>query len=519
MSRTHFPHPSRPGACTRPPLVRRPWLTTGAWLVATVLAACGGGGGTTGDASNLALASSGSSSGTGSTSGSTTSAGGTSSGGASGTPIATAGSCSTATASASANRVIQADPSNYLARVRALVPGDTLVLAPGTYDDASDAPGLPLFNLNGTPTQPIVITGPESGARPLIVGRADYNTVRLSNSSHIVVRNLEIDSRNLGGVGVAAQGLAHHVTIENLVIRGVGGSQGIVGISTVGSPTWNWVICGNTIIGAGTGMYLGNSDGTSPFIAGLIERNLIRDTIGYNIQIKHQIERPALAGMPTTPQRTVIRHNVFTKSSNSATGSNARPNLLVGHFPTTGIGSDDLYEIYGNFFYQNPTEALFQGEGNIAFYANVLVNDTGDAVNIQPHNDVPKSIHVFGNTILATGSGIRITGGATGYAQRAFGNAVFAASPLSGGEQRDNVTASRASAATYLNAPDAPLGSFDAFPRAGALRGTAVDVSSATGFTDFGKDFGGHSRDWTLRGAYAGEGANPGWLPKLEIKP
>ena len=162
MSHTAFPLRSSPGACTRPPLVRRPWLATGAWLVATVLAACGGGG-TAGDASNLALASSGSPSGTGSTSGSSTSSGGTTSGGASGTPIATAGSCSTATASASANRVIQADPSNYLARVRALVPGDTLVLAPGTYDDPSDVPGLPLFDMNGTPTKPIVITGPRAG--------------------------------------------------------------------------------------------------------------------------------------------------------------------------------------------------------------------------------------------------------------------------------------------------------------------------------------------------------------------
>lgn len=496
-------------------------LAGGALLAAAALAACGGGGGQASESTALALASAGSVTGTGSASGSGTGSSGTSgsstSAGTSGTPITASVSCSTA--NASANRVIQADPSNYLARVRALVPGDTLVLAPGTYDDPSDVPGLPLFNLNGTPTQPIVITGPESGTRPLLLGRSTHNTVRLSNASYVVVRNLEIDGRDLGGAGVAAQGTAHHVTLENLVIRGVGGDQQIVGISTVGSPTWNWAICGNTIIGAGTGMYLGNSDGTSPFVAGLIERNLVRDTIGYNIQIKHQIDRPAVAGMPTTPQRTTIRHNVFAKSGNSSTGSMARPNLLVGHFPTSGNGSEDHYEIYGNFFYQNPTEALFQGEGNIAFYANLLVNDSGDAVNIQPHHDVPKSIDVFGNTVLAKGSGIRITGGAAGYAQRSFGNAVFAASPLSGGEQRDNVTAGRASASNFLNAPDVPLGSFDAYPRVGTLRGSAIDVSPASGFGGFDRDFAGQARDWTLRGAYAGEGANPGWLPKLEIKP
>ena len=77
----------------------------------------------------------------------------------------------------------------------------------------------------------------------------------------------------------------------------------------------------------------------------------------------------------------------------------ARPSLLVGHFPLTGAGRNDVYEIYGNFFWQNPTEALFQGEGNIALYDNVFVNDFGDAVNIQPQLDVPWMIRIFDNML------------------------------------------------------------------------------------------------------------------------
>ena len=84
------------------------------------------------------------------------------------------------------------------------------------------------------------------------------------------------------------------------------------------------------------------------------------DTIGYNMQIKHQNPRPTNIGMPTGPSKTIIRHNVFSKADNSI-GSSPRPNLLVGHFPLSGPGVDDVYEIYGNFFYQNPTEALFSG--------------------------------------------------------------------------------------------------------------------------------------------------------------
>ena len=54
-------------------------------------------------------------------------------------------------------------------------------------------------------------------------------------------------------------GSTHHVTIENLNIVNYGADQQVVGISTKG-PAWNWTIRGNRIVGAGTGMYLGNSD-------------------------------------------------------------------------------------------------------------------------------------------------------------------------------------------------------------------------------------------------------------------
>ena len=58
-----------------------------------------------------------------------------------------------------------------------------------------------------------------------------------------------------------------------------------------------------------------------------------------------------------------------------------------------GRGAEDDYAIYGNFFYQNRNEALFQGEGNVALYGNLFVNDYGDAVRIQPHNDIPRRRH------------------------------------------------------------------------------------------------------------------------------
>ena len=415
-------------------------------------------------------------------------------------------------------RTIHADPANYLALLPTLRPGDTLVLAPGPYDNPDAPPGLPIFDLHGTAAAPITITGPETGPRPVFVGRATHNTVRIANASHIVVRNLDIDGRNLGGDGVNGQGPSHHITLENLGIRGIGPVQGVVGISTNRAPAWYWTIRGCAIVGAGTGMYLGNSDGRNPFVAGIIERNLVRDTLGYNVQIKHQVTWPELPGLPAGRTVTIIRDNVFSKAANGSTGPQARPNLLVGDVPPSGRGSANGYEIYRNFFFQNPAEALVQAEGNVAFYANLLVNDMGGAVNVQPHHGLVRDVLILGNTIVASGHGISIRGGDPGHAQRVVGNAVFATVPTAGGTASANVVGSRAEAARYLVAPSSAATQRDFRPQPRALHAAAPDVRDYAGLAERDRDFDGHPRDWKIRGAL-GSDARGAWLPKVEFKP
>jgi len=217
--------------------------------------------------------------------------------------------------------------------VAALAPGDTLLLLPGNY------PPLKLANLRGAPGHCIIITG-STGDRPtIILGESGNKTVEIIDSSYIVISNLVIDSRGLPGAhGIKASASAHppthHIVLDGNLIIGAGASQQTDGITTK-TPTWNWVIRRNTIIAAGTAIYLGDSDGTAPFIAGLIEDNVVLDPIGYGMQIKHQIERPALAGMPEADQITVIRNNVFKKDGRPSPDGD-RPNLLVGGFPRLG---------------------------------------------------------------------------------------------------------------------------------------------------------------------------------------
>lgn len=328
---------------------------------------------------------------------------------------------------------IVAGPDDYLAQLPRLVAGDHLRLVAGDYRR-----GLPLHDLAGRADAPIIIEG-DGGARPRFLARRGANTVSLVNVRHVVIRNLELDGQHLPVDGVKAEGhgdFADFVTLADLYIHDHDASQQNVGISTK-CPAHGWVIRGNRIERVGTGLYLGDSDGGKPFVAGVIEGNQVRDTVGYNLQIKHQKSRP---GDGTARFQTIIRHNVFAKAG-ATPGPNARPNVLLGHFPPTGAGSEDRYLVYGNLFLHNPSEALLQAEGRVAIYDNVFVNGSGDAIHIQPHNDVPRDMDIFSNTVLASGTGIRVrqAEGAP-YRQRVRYNVVAASVPLSGGDALDNVT-------------------------------------------------------------------------------
>jgi hypothetical protein len=412
-------------------------------------------------------------------------------------------------------RTIQATPSNYRSLIAGLLPGDRLLLAAGTYGH------LPLHGKNGEPGKCIVIEGPASGSPALFTGSDSWNIISLKDASYITLRNLSLDGLGKSGDGVKAEATAvsvHHVLIEGLSFKNFNAVQGVA-ISTK-APAWNWVVRGTTITSTYTGMYFGNSDGQDETANFLVEHNLVHGTLGYNVQFKHQLGRNTSIGMPSTGT-TIIRHNTFSKETGSITGPDARSNLLVGHWPLSGAGSSDIYQIYGNVFYQNPTEALFQGEGNLAFHDNLLVNRTSYGVNIQPHNSVPRRIDIYNNTVVVgSGTGIRIAGADAAYTQRVVGNAVFAPTPLTGGQQSNNVTGTYAAASTYLNNPMAALGSgLDLYPKTGQLQGTAIDHSVFSGLLEYDRDFNGRSRVATYRGAYSGDGVNPGWTPAMAIKP
>jgi hypothetical protein len=134
----------------------------------------------------------------------------------------------------------------------------------------------------------------------------------------------------------------------------------------------------------------------------------------------------------------------------------ARPSLLVGHLPLAGPGARDRYLVSGNVLIDNPSEALFQGEGNIVLYKNLLFNPRGEGVRIQPHNHLPREVAVFNNTIVAAALGIEFSGGEPGFARLFEHNLVYGNPPTHSEVPGDNVTGAydRARAAFVRLDPD-----------------------------------------------------------------
>ncbi len=413
---------------------------------------------------------------------------------------------------------VQADPTNYQQQLGTLKPGDTLHLAAGHYT------WLALSNLNGTSSSWITVTGPAASPPTAVIDAGTdgcCNIVEITNSSFLAVENLLIDGHHVDGAfGISAKNgtsnLVHDVRIEDCALVNMDGSgdQDNCGISTK-TPTWGWIIRHNVVTGAGTGLYLGNSDGTDPFVGGLIEDNLVQDPIGYCMEIKWQQPRPTVPGMPTQPTTTIVRNNVWIKDDQPSPLGD-RPNVLFGGFPASGAGSQDRYEMYGNLFYHNPRESLFQASGRVTVHDNIFVDAPANRAILFRNHDLPLELaYAYNNTIYGTSIGIDF-GSAAPQGDGVVGNLIFAATPITGTitNQHDNLTDVQASAGQYVNHPSTTLGQMDFYPLPGKCQGSPIDESLFAMDTDYSKDFNGTSKGtFTFRGAYAGSGTNPGWPP------
>lgn len=150
---------------------------------------------------------------------------------------------------------------------------------------------------------------------------------------------------------------------------------------------------------------------------------------------------------------------------------------------------------------------------------DLFVNASGTMIDVISHNDVQRSADVYHNAVVATGNGIRVSGGDPAYVQRIGGNSLLTGTSISGPNQQDNIIGSYAAAAEKLVAPTAPIGSLDLFPEPGRLASAAIDLAPFMVIVDETQDFDGLARECTFRGANEAEGTSPGWTLALQGKP
>lgn len=425
------------------------------------------------------------------------------------------------TGTLAAGEAKHATPLDYRQVIANLQAGDTLTLAAGVYER-----GLPLTNCAGRPDAWITVQGPETGVAE-IRQTAVANCVELRNCHHLALKRLSILGEGPEGIpglfGISAKGgnenPVHDILIEDCLISDWNTSQQAVGISTK-VPAWNWTIRRNIIRNCGTGLYLGNSNGNDPFIAGVIEHNLVDNPTGYCLEIKFQNPRPVISGMPSGASRTLIRHNVFIKDDRPSPDGD-RPNVLVGGFPESGPGAGDGYEIHGNLFLGNPRESQLQASGRVGIHDNVFANcaSTHAAVTLRDHDRPLFSARVYHNTLFDAEEGIRVV---AKEAEKVIlvGNVIFTRSDaivLKGVEATTgaNITGSAAEAVDHLANP----AGMELHPLPDKCSGLSLDPRHFQEDSAATVDFDGRSKGaWHHRGAFA---TNREGLWKLQagIKP
>lgn len=128
-----------------------------------------------------------------------------------------------------------------------------------------------------------------------------------------------------------------------------------------------------------------------------------------------------------------------------------------------------------------------------------------------------------GKEELETGrTGIAIRNGSRCVQRRAYGDAVFARVPVNGTPLRENFPRGFELAPAYLNKPFAQLGALDLYPPSAWNFAYHLKRKDGERSPDSALEFNGsvrRGRRGRWAGAYAGYGSNPGWRPRLGIKP
>ncbi len=303
---------------------------------------------------------------------------------------------------------IQVSPGDDVeAAANALVPGDVLILADGTYE----LDGRFGVTVVGTEDAPITIRAADGAQPHFNRATSDQNIVDFDVAEHVVIRGIEFSG---GSAGVRFSS-ARFVTFEDNEIHDT--ADVALRANDVGQDYAGFRILRNHIhhtSGTGEGMYLGcNNDGCR-LTGALIEGNWVHHTNQPGIEQGDGIE------IKEGGSDNIVRDNVIHDTN--------YPCILT--YANAGNGGVNIIE--RNVMWNCGDHAI-QTAADAIIRNNIILSAVGNGIAMQPHQSgAPQNLTVVHNTVLHPSThAIRLSGvvGSVVIANNALysqgGNALF----------------------------------------------------------------------------------------------
>ncbi|MCB9587353.1 MAG: right-handed parallel beta-helix repeat-containing protein [Polyangiaceae bacterium] len=271
-------------------------------------------------------------------------------------------------------------PSDDLdAAIKALAPGDELVLQGGTYT-LNFRLGI---TLNGTAAMPIVIRA-KDGETPIITRDAAQNVVNIENSSYVTLQGLEISG---GSHGIRIDD-SDFITIEDCHVHDTGDVA--ISANLPGSTYEGLRFIHNHIHdtgGTGEGFYLGCNDAGCVMFNSVIEGNYIHDT-------KDGVSQGDGIEVKQGSYGNLIKDNVIRDTG--------YPCIIV-----YGTQGNAVNTIEGNAMW-NCGDHGIQAAADAVIINNLILGAAANGIHNQVHQGAtPGNLTILHNTILVDNDAIR----------------------------------------------------------------------------------------------------------------
>jgi len=287
-----------------------------------------------------------------------------------------------------------------------LRPGDTLIVHQGTYSES----GRVSITVRGTASAPVMITGAEGEATPLITRPAsaeEQSTIHIEGATHLTIKGLEITGN--GGDGVRLLKAPSFITLEDLTIHNI--DVGINFRSSMHHITVrrNHIYQTGALGGTGEAMYVGCNYAECAVSNSIIEGNWIHDTLqasqGDGIEIKRG------------SHSNVIRDNTLYNTN--------YPCIVL-----YGTEGNERNLVEKNVMW-DCGEAGIQAAADAVIQNNIIFGGPGVGFLSQDHQEVtPNNLEFVHNTVVGGSPCIRLSDWNHKLGLIFANNAVYCESPL-----------------------------------------------------------------------------------------